>query len=170
MTTLELPEKVRSLGLYQPYAGLMAHGKIETRWVRKGRKVPFPKGKYLLYATLKKYSVQEVSQISGNEYGRIFGLVSQDPESFLLTGHAMFLADLVKHIYVVPGMEKETFVDCRYNTRVKVIKAGEIKIETHQVMVGLIFENVQRIEPFPFKGKQGIGILTDADKLKIKPI
>lgn len=36
---------IRTLVIYQPYATLMGHGKLETRWVKHGRKPPFPRGK-----------------------------------------------------------------------------------------------------------------------------
>jgi len=39
----------------------------------------------------------------------------------------------------------------------------EIIIDDHTLW-GLHFENVQRIKPFEFKGKQGVGILSDEHK------
>jgi hypothetical protein len=146
-----MSEKIRTLGLYQPYAELMMHGKIETRWIRKGSKPPFPKGRYLLYATKKEYTLTQLSIIAGDQYERINEIING---LTLLRGTALAVGDLVKHIYIVPGMEDQTFV--RYRPPLA------------KVMVGLIFENVRRIKPFPFKGKQGVGFLSEEDKKKIE--
>lgn len=162
-------DKIRTLGLYQPYAHLMLHGKIETRWIRRGRRIPFPNGKYLLYATKKEYTLQQLSQIAGSQYTRITEKINGVD---LVRGAAIAVGDLVKKIYILPGMENETFVDCRETTRIKFIAArvagSLIPIKVSQVMVGLIFENVRPIKPFPFKGKQGIGFMTEEDKAKIE--
>jgi hypothetical protein len=144
-------EPIRTLGLYQPYAELMMHGKIETRWIKKGTKPPFPKGKYLLYACKKEYTLTQLSVIAGNQYNRITTIINGLD---LIRGAAIAVGDLVKHIYIVPGMEDETFV--RYQPPLS------------KVMVGLIFENVKRIKPFPFKGKQGVGFLSKEDERKIE--
>ena len=37
-----------------------------------------------------------------------------------------------------------------------------------RVLWGLHFENMRRIKPFPFKGKQGIGFLTKEQKQLIE--
>lgn len=159
-------EPIRTLGLYQPFASLMMHGKIETRWIRKGRKPPFPLGKYLIYATKKPYGLPELSQIAGNQYDRIKQIIHGTRVEY---GKALCVGDLVKIIYVLPGMEKETFVDCHKTTRIKYLKTNVAPIEVHQVMIGLIFENVRRIKPFPFEhGKQGIGFLQPQDVEKIE--
>lgn len=148
----------------------MLHGKIETRWIRRGRRTPFPNGKYLLYACKREYTSQELSSIAGDQYTRIRNIVQTEQP----LGHAIAVGDLVKKIYILPGMEKETFVDCRETTRIKLLpvgtkdKKGRLIIRVQQVMVGLIFENVRPIKPFPYKGKQGIGFLTEEDKAKIE--
>ena len=164
-----MSDQIRTLGLYQPYAELMMHGKIETRWVRRGRKPPFPLGPYLLYATQKDYTLQELSQIAGEkQYRRINGIINGIT---LAKGAAVCTGDLVKIIYVVPGMDNETFVDCRENMRVRLLGYGtpQKPVGTiREVMVGLIFENVRRIKLFPFKGKQGVGFLSEADRRKIE--
>lgn len=146
-------EAIRTLGLYQPFASLMMHGKIETRWIRKGRKPPFPKGAYLLYSTKKAYTPHQTAVVAGNQYQRIKDIMATD-DSFKLKGMALCVGELYKIIYVVPGMDDQTFVHYRTDT-------------TH-VMVGLMFRNVRRIKPYPFKGKQGVGILTAEERAKIE--
>lgn len=155
-------ETIRTLGLYQPYAQLMFHGKIETRWIRQGTKPPFPLGEYLLYSCKQEYPVQTVSQMAGEkQFKRIKELTHG---ATLLKGHALMLGTLKKIIYVVPGMENETFVMYQ-GPQQYVNKRGNI---VTRVRVGLIFENIRAIKPFPFKGKQGVGILSDQDRAKIK--
>lgn len=165
-------EIVRTLGLHQPFAGLMLHDKVETRWVRQGRKAPFPLGKYMIYSTLTPYSPHETSLIAGNQYDRIRDLKSIYrpgvvlPE-FIKLGHGLCVGDLEKVIYIIPNdaiMERETFVHYT-GPVVRIDKKGR---EQTYILVGLVFKNIQKIEPFRFKGKQGIGFLSDADKSKIK--
>lgn len=157
-----MTEPIRTLGLYQPYAEMMLHGKIETRWIRAGTKPPFPLGPYLLYACKTEYPLQTLSQIAGEkQYKRITGIINGLK---LIRGAALCTGDLVKIIYIVPGMEDETFV--RYQGPMEFVsKRGT---PTKKVRVGLIFENVRRIKPFPFKGKQGVGILSAEDRAKIE--
>lgn len=154
---------IRTLGLYQPYAELMMHGKIETRWIRAGRKPPFPLGRYLLYSTKKCYTLQELSHIAGGkQYNRIHNIINGLSLSY---GTALCVGDLVKIIYIVPGMDDETFV--RYQHPIFEIdkkRNGLVK----RVMIGLIFGNVRPIKPFPFKGKQGVGFLQPEDAAKIQ--
>lgn len=153
---------IRTLGLYQPYAELMMHGKIETRWIRAGIKPPFPLGPYMLYACKKAYKLTELSQLAGEkQYGRIHRIINGLHINY---GMALCTGELKKIIYVVPGMEDETFV--RYQGPIEFLdkKGRPVK----RVRVGLIFENIRRIKPFPFKGKQGIGFLSDEDRAKIQ--
>src|SRR5687767_10873250 len=154
-------EPMRTLGLYQPYAEMMLHGKIETRWIRAGTKPPFPLGPYMLYACKSDYPLTTLSQIAGEkQYKRITETINGLQ---LIRGAALCTGDLVKIIYIIPGMDDQTFV--RYQGPMEYKnKAGNI---VKRVRVGLIFENVRRITPFPFKGKQGVGILSAEDRKKI---
>lgn len=161
-------QRIRTLGLYQPYATLMLHGKIETRIVgsvvdkktrkRKWRKPPFPFGKYLIYATLKSYDFFDVQRISAKDADRIHVLeASDDWATYHLRGVAICVGDLVEIIDPITPDTKNTFVDYLEPTE-------------DERRVGLVFQNVERIVPFPIKGKQGIGFVESADINKIEII
>jgi len=157
-------ETIRTIGLYQPYATLMLHGKVETRWVYHTKKAPFPLGKYLIYSTKKAYSGSEFAHIAGDHTVDAIKLVEHDP-SINLNGYGLCIGDLVR---VVPlnGWEAmiNTFVDppMRYMTSIEPFTLDG------RVLWGLYFENMRRIKPFPFKGKQGIGFLTAEQKQLIE--
>lgn len=148
--------KIRSLGLYQPYAGLMLFDKIETRWVGFGRKAPFPLGVYLIYATQKALSRYDVFKVSGDRYKEICNRADTFPE-FQLRGSAICVATLVE---IVDPWTPD-------NPR---FARGYVKHEyyhpTHR-RVGLVFDGVRAVQPFAFKGKQGVGILTAEEEAKI---
>lgn len=157
-------EKIRTLGLYQPFATLMLYGKIETRWVNYPKKAPFPLGKYLIYSTQRCYDFFEAEQMMGEEvdlahrhfkteinYGK--GTINPETKDFIL-GHAICLGDLVHILDPITPDIHHTFV--------------EYMAPCTRRRVGLAFENMQRIEPFKFKGKQGVGILTEEQKKLIK--
>lgn len=155
-------QKIRTLGLYQPFAGLMLHGKIETRMVIIDKKPPFPLGKYLIYSTKKKYSPSEVEHIAGQFYNILSRIENgEDCAIFQEFGKAICIGDLVDIIDPVKDYEPKTFVDL-----------PAIEFDVHhwpaRRRVGLRFENIQRIKPFPFNGKQGVGFLSEKDKLKIE--
>jgi hypothetical protein len=149
-------EVIRTLGLHQPYASLMwTHDKIETRWVKKGKKPPFPLGKYVLYATKKIMDAGEVVRVSGP-----FIHDQRWPEDprYLITGIPLVVADLVK----VDDWTMEKNWDLGHKTFVMYDES-----ETHR-RVMLFFENKNRIKPFHLKGKQGVGILTPEQKAMIE--
>ncbi len=152
-------QTIRTLGLYQPYAGLMLHGKIETRWVRNDRKPPFPLGKYLLYSTLRGYAVKELYSVAGDQTQRILSMMG-DPKiasDFTLLGHALCIGDLT-HIgrsdQWPVHYSNDTFVDCHV-------------ADDEYTRWLLFFDNVKRIKPFTIRGKQGIGFLPKEDYSKI---
>jgi hypothetical protein len=173
---IDLTKPIRTLGLYQPYAGLVMDGKkpIETRWIRRGRKAPFPPGVYLIYATKKSYTIPESAQLMGNQWPRfkeIYNAKGSADWTFAREGSALCLVEITKHVYIIPNdpiMEAETWV--RYDgpvTEGKRKKDGTVESVTY-VLVGLVIGTVLPIEPFTFKGKQGVGFLSDSDKTKIK--
>jgi hypothetical protein len=162
--------KIRTLGLYQPYASLMLHGKIESRWVEEGKKPPFPLGKYLIYSTKKSYSVESFKHLSGEYYQAARNIITRE-ETSILNGYAICLGDLVKVEKIGMGQLPKAFVDVNL-TMIKLAKPdidffNEIIIDDRQLW-GLHFQNVQRIKPFPFRGKQGVGILSDIHKTFIQ--
>lgn len=137
--------KIRTIGLYQPYAFLMLHGKIETRWVIKGKKPPFPLGNYLIYATQKAYMQYQVKQYAGESIAAtIFKLQYQEPYS-AIRGKSICVGTLVDVRLMTPEDCEKCFV--KWETS-----------ETHDRWC-LVFENIKRVVPEPVKGKQGIGFI-----------
>lgn len=147
-------ETIRTLGFYQPFGSLMLHGKIETRWVRAGKKPPFPLGRYLLYATQKKCDNGTLFDWCGPEIMSNIIDVLRDEPTKKLYGHALCLATLVTVQPMRQKNEKEAFVKYR-GSIIKVDDKG-VQHLYHQVL--LYFAFVQRVNPFPYKGKQGVGI------------
>lgn len=170
----ETKTKIRTLGLYQPFASLMLHGKIETRMVAcewdsatqsvKYRKPPFPLGTYLIYSTKKEYNRTEVKAITGRFYKQALLKLADEPtfNSNDRNGHALCIGNLVEIIDQIQcEFHPETFVD---------LPIYDFDISNYPIArrVGLRFENVKRLKPFPINGKQGIGFLSEADHLKIE--
>lgn len=158
-------ETIRTLGLYQPFASLMLHGKIETRWVSRYRRPGFKKGKYLLYSTLKEFSFAEVEYLSNTDVlNNIERILKQEPTRWL-KGYALCVADLVEVRLLTLEDEPMAFVNC-IGAKVDIVNKKDVV----KNQWALVFNNVTRIEPFQFKGKQGVGILHWAKHNLIKPI
>lgn len=163
-------EKIRTLGLYQPYASLMLHGKIESRWVEEGKKPPFPLGKYLIYSTKKSYSVEEFKHVAGDYYNDARNIITRE-ETSTLNGYAICMGDLVKREKLGYNQLPKAFVDIN----ITMVKMGKEDIDWYKEIIvdgrqlwGLHFENVKRIKPFEFKGKQGVGFLSRVDQMRIE--
>jgi|SRR5690242_2983028 len=143
--------KIRTLGLYQPYASLMLHGKIETRWVKKGKKPPFPIGTYLIYSCKKKYNDQQLQFVAGienfYEIKRLLG------GSWTPDGHAICVGELVR---VVKWDISDPDGNSEAYTKSFVVPTHDAEYDRWL----LYFENVKAVKPFPFKGKQGVGFYT----------
>lgn len=149
-------EVIRTLGFYQPFGSLMLHGKIETRWVKKGKKPPFPLGKYVFYTTQKQCSQTDLFNWCGTEVTyHIYKVLSND-DTRILNGFILSIGELVQ----VRPFEKEdepmafvnfvgerTIIDKNHN-------------QTTQVQWALIFKDVTPVTPIPYHhGKQGVGFL-----------
>lgn len=134
---------IRALWWKQPFASLMLHGKIETRtYPTKVR------GKVLICATLRPFSRDQVIEYSGAEIeAEIDELLKEDE---VPNGVAIAIANLV---------------DCR---KMEPKDRAKCFVNMSPSRWCWIFENVEAIEPFEMKGKQGWAILTEEDKLKIK--
>jgi hypothetical protein len=161
-------EKIRTLGLYQPYASLMLNGKVETRWVANDRKPPFPFGWYLIYSCKKAYKDFEFKHISGEFYQDAKTVLTNEP-TVTLNGHAIAVGYLIKKMKAFPLMMPETYVGLK-NIAEQINPfedANNLIIDGHTLWA-LTFQNVKRIKPFPFKGKQGVGILTEEQKKLIQ--
>lgn len=163
------PAPIRTLGLYQPFASLMLHGKIETRWVLEGRKPPFPLGKYLFYSTKKSCSNEQLFDWCGNEMYDYILKVLKNEDTKRLHGFALAIGDLVRvrelksceeDIAFVKFVGKKTFFD----TISGVLLNPRVKIQW-----ALVFDNVKPIQPFGWDfGAQGIGRVPESEMSKIK--
>lgn len=154
--------KVRTLGLYQPYASLMLHGKIETRWVRRGKKPPFPLGLYFLYATARPYTMEEFMTLSKcyNSYAE--GKLNDEPTRSM-NGYGLCIAELVelflfKDIHKHGCFERDTFVDVLVPESYEEDQRGNWHWYDLWCMK---FIDVKRIVPVGYSGKQGVGFLPD---------
>lgn len=162
-------EVIRTLGFYQPFGSLMLHGKIETRWVRVGKKPPFPLGKYLLYTTQKRCDDETLLKWCGRDlWFDVINTLKGDPTKTIdLDKTAIAIGELVKIRLMVKEDERDAFV--------KFIGTKEFKDKNDNIILKsqwcLEFCNVNQIEPFEFNfGKQGVGILPESEKQKIKII
>ncbi len=125
-------EEIRSLSFKQPYASLMLHGKIETRsWPTKYR------GRVLICASKKPYTESEMLGISGEVQTqriliKIHGEKMKEPE-----GVAIAVGNLV---------------DCRPMTKEDEEKCF---VKFQEGLWCHIYEDVQPLKPFQWKGTQG---------------
>jgi hypothetical protein len=170
---------IRTLGLYQPYATLMLHGKIETRWVRDGKKPPFPLSQYLIYSTKKYYTSEEFSNIAGkyasdgrkkieNDPSLSVKWMSKNQPLNINKSWAIAVGTLTEVELFRPQQQPMAFVD----TGMPSFPVKHVDTKGNLIVLwALIFENVKRIKPFEFThGKQGVGILKDEDRNKIQPV
>lgn len=167
---------MHTLGLYQPYAGLMLHGKVETRWVREGKKPPFPLDDYALYSTQIEYGRYQTWKVAGNEqFARLCEIRARGGKEFDLRGCIYATGILYALEPMTPEIRKNAFVDPEPNvifdkstgfyTAVSLDKEGKSVV---RVLWALYFKKVRAIEPIPFKGKQGVGFLPADIEAKIK--
>lgn len=149
-----MSETIRTLGFYQPFGSLMLHGKIETRWVKVGKKPPFPLGRYLLYTTLNKCDNATLFDWCGAEIMSNIIDTLKDDKTKDLNGFGLCFGDLYKIEPMTILDEKDSFV--LYKGVVVREDKNNIPHTYHQQL--LHFTNIQPIaEPFKFKGKQGVG-------------
>lgn len=146
------PEIIRALWWKQPFASLMLHGKIETR-----RYYTNVRGKVLICACKTPYSFEQVELIScDHQIGDMLDIFNSFSYSALRnslpSGEAIAIGDLVS---------------CRPHTLQDMRKSF---VNHDANLFSWVFENVQQIEPFEIKGKQGWDILTPEIIAKIKII
>ncbi len=176
MNLFNEPEKeiIRTIGFYQPYCSLMLHGKVETRWVRAGKKPPFPLGKYVGYSTKQPATEEQIISWC-NEYLRLadhmINVLALDATK-TLNGYAIWHGQLVKLERANDTTDpNKTFV-AGPHTEIRIVKDKEGKekeVEYHRWL--LFFDDVKSIRPFEFKyGKQGVGIYPDSELDKIEVI
>mgnify|MGYP001036189806 CR=1 FL=1 len=161
MNFLEFKEQLFDLAcfnIYQIYAWQPNFNRNNlTRWVKKGKKPPFPLGKYLIYSTKKAYADYEFKFIAGDEYlNAKKHLINESTVS--LNGFALCTGELIE---LVNATEPESSWEAFVRTFV------DYKPDPEYDLWLLRFDNIQRITPVPFKGKQGVGILTNAQKKQL---
>lgn len=132
-------KEIKALTWKEPFATLMLHDKIETRsWHTNYR------GWVLICAGKKSYSREELFNICGEaQYNRICNMVLPTNPDFY--GNAIAVGKLVACRLMTPEDEALCFVKYR------------LGLYCH------IYENVRRIEMFPFKGSQKWKNLTDIE-------
>lgn len=151
-----MSEIIRTLGYYQPFGSLMFHGKKETRWVRKGKKPPFPLGKYLFYSTKKPCEKPTLFQWCGEDIMFSIHQTLEGDVTRFMNGTALGYGNLVNLRPMIKEDEPTAFVKFIGERTVKDKNNNDVI----QVQWILEFENVERISPYPFtEGKQGVGIL-----------
>jgi hypothetical protein len=142
-------EPVRALSWKEPFATLMLHGKIETRtWPTHYR------GLVLICASKVGYSSSAVYRICGKRvWDRLISNISFGIMDMKYGhGNAIAIGRLVDCRPMEPEDEDACFV------------------QYHPDLYCHIYEDVQRIEAFPWKGKQGWSTLKDADRFRIRPL
>lgn len=180
---------IRTLGLYQPFATLMLppHDKIETRWVPVGKKPPFPLGWYMIYSTKKRYDWQEVKNLSGSYWEALRLEMKHEKELKLanpgnllydriddLQGYAIGFGQLIEVRPWTPLTSPQTFIDvdpyqCDEHDMNGVPKQWQpnVVIDGYGLW-NLVFDKMYRVNPFPFRGKQGVGILTFEERQRLQ--
>lgn len=141
---------VRCIGLYQPFASLMRHGKIETRWVQKGRKPPFPEGLYLIYSTKRRYELGEIMEISGRKCFDWMEEVLRGDQTVGQLGYTICLG----YLYIKHPMTKDIELECFVEHK---------ESETHDLWA-MRFKEVVMLEPTVWNhGKQGVGFVPESE-------
>ena len=142
-----IEEKILALSWRQPYAELMLHGKIETRtWKTNYR------GLVLICASKVFYDTFEKIGISGmKQFNRLVDIVG-DKNSVLQHGKAIAIGRLV---------------DCRPMTK---DDEDACFVEFREGLYCHVYEEVQKIKPFEWRGSQRWKIVSDEVKQKIKII
>lgn len=153
----ETSEKIRTLGFYEPFGSLMLHNKVETRWVRKGKKPPFPLSKYLFYTTQQPCSNKDVFDWCGLEIMLSISETLGTNKKSELNGFAIAVGELVEVRPLTKEDEGKAFVKF-IGEKTEVIKGEKIT----KVQWALIFKDVKPITPFRWEhGKQGVGFLPE---------
>lgn len=149
--------RIRTIGQYQPFCSLMRHGKIETRWIRYGKKPPFPLGKYLGYSTKKMASHVDLFNWCGpNLMGSIYETLRQDYTKDF-HGFGIWTGNLIKVRLMTKQDEPLAFVEWQGIQEFE--KDGETFLMQQWC---LEFDNIESFKPFRFlHGKQGVGFLPD---------
>lgn len=154
---------MRTLGLYQPFASLMFHGKIETRWVKEDKKPPFVEGEYLIYSTIRFFNPYELFNMCGPDIVHNIQRTLEGDISRFRNKTALGIGRLIDVRLMRPDDEQMAFVKYK-GWKVETIDG--IAVTKRQWC--LIFEEVKRINEFEWKfGKQGVGKVPESELSKI---
>jgi hypothetical protein len=149
-------DKIRSIGLYQPFGSLMLpeYNKLETRWVREGRVPSFPLGKYLIYTTKRGCNMEQMYDWCGEEGAKLMFTTMENESTVHYNGYALGVAELVDK-WVLKPEDQNTYIKF-IGRKVEIIEGKEVV----KIQWALKFASVERIKPFRWKhGKQGVGIV-----------
>ena len=144
-------DEIRALSLKEPYATLMLHDKIETR-----RRPTSYRGWVLICASKVPYSDEAIRQISGYDtYSSIFTRLGYHLDNSITDNKGKAIAI---------GYLSE----CRM---MRESDADRCFVLFNRGIYCYIFEHVQQIEPFEWKGTQGWKTLTHEQKqlIQLKP-
>lgn len=147
MEILTRDQELKALSWRQPYADLMFAGKIETRtWPTKYR------GWVLICASQKAYPYDQVLAISGEQQtSRLIDYVVEKTKK-----QEEHFEKTLKDLNALVGIDGHALgigrlVDCR---RMKPEDEQACYVEYHEHLWCHVYEDVQRIIPFKFKGGQ----------------
>lgn len=158
---------IRTLGFYQPFGSLMHHGKIETRWVKKGKKPPFPLGKYVFYTTQTACDAFILFEWCGQELMLSISDTLLGDYTQRSTRRILSCGELVEVRPLTKEDEPKAFV--KFEGEKEFI--GKDDKPVTKVQWALIFKNVEQLEPIPYNhGKQGVGFLDKQYLPLLKPI
>lgn len=152
-----LYERILALSWKQPFGSLMLHGKIETRvWDTKYR------GPVLICTSKSAYSEEAVLSISGAyQFQRLCQRLLKD-KTLDLNGYAIAIGKLVDSRPMKSNDEDKCFVKYR-----EPWVDGNRKVRQ---LFCHVYEDLQAIEPFPWRGSQGWRELNQSELSLIKRI
>lgn len=142
-------EPIRALSWKQPYASAMLHGKIETRsWSTNYR------GWVLICTSKQAYSIPAAKGISGKHLQRMVKQIDYAgvENTIDLNGYAIGIGKLV---------------DCH---KMHKTDAGKCYVTYNPDLYCHVYEHVQPIHPFKWKGTQGWSTLNFDQRLLIEPL
>jgi len=141
-------QELRALSLYNPYAGLMLHNKIETR--------PRPTNVrgWVLIASCKLWYAQEAAlKISGqHQFDRITQIIADSKSNEFIDGSAIAIGNLV---------------DCR---PMETWDEDACFVQHRPGLYCWVFTDVRPMIPFKWSGKQGWAFVPQEVKDKIRII
>lgn len=162
-----MKEDILALSWKQPFGSLMLHDKIETRtWKTNYR------GWVLICVSKKSYNVNQLQNICGDyQHHRIVDTLGYETSQFDdLCGQAIAIGKLVDCRKMTKSDEDNCFVQYNPSSIVTIRIVNNKLIEDGEPLWCHIYEEVQEIKPFPFKGSQRWSKIDDTTFNKIQHI